>query len=42
MLTGVLQAYIFTILASLYISSAIEIADVEEERREMKQELQES
>jgi F-type H+-transporting ATPase subunit a len=42
MLTGVLQAYIFTILASLYISSAIEIADVEEERRQMKQELQES
>ncbi|MCB2202735.1 F0F1 ATP synthase subunit A [bacterium] len=39
MLTGVLQAYIFTVLASLYIASAIEIADVEEERREMKQEL---
>jgi len=42
MLTGVLQAYIFTVLASLYISSAIEIADVEEERRQMKQELKES
>ncbi|QRN83634.1 F0F1 ATP synthase subunit A [Chloroflexota bacterium] len=42
MLTGVLQAYIFTVLASLYIASAIEIADVEEERRQMKQELKES
>jgi F-type H+-transporting ATPase subunit a len=39
MLTGVLQAYIFTVLASLYIASAIEIAEVEEERRELKQEL---
>ena len=42
MLTGVLQAYIFTVLASLYIASAIEIADVEEERRQMKKELKES
>ena len=42
MLTGVLQAYIFTVLASLYIASAIEIADVEEERRQMKQELKKS
>jgi len=42
MLTGVLQAYIFTVLASLYIASAIEIADVEKERRQMKQELKES
>ncbi|MBG0771471.1 MAG: F0F1 ATP synthase subunit A [Anaerolineaceae bacterium] len=42
MLTGVLQAYIFTVLASLYIASAIEIANVEEERRQMKQELKES
>ncbi len=42
MLTGVLQAYIFTVLASLYIASAIEIADVEEERRQMKQELKAS
>ncbi len=39
MLTGVLQAYIFTVLASLYIASAIEVANVEEERRELKQEL---
>ncbi len=42
MLTGVLQAYIFTVLASLYIASAIEISDVEKERRQMKQELKES
>ncbi len=42
MLTGVLQAYIFTVLASLYIASAIEIANVEEERRQMKQELKKS
>jgi len=42
MLTGVLQAYIFTVLASLYIASAIEIADVEEERRQMKHELKAS
>ncbi len=42
MLTGVLQAYIFTVLASLYIASAIEIADVEEERRELRQEVRES
>jgi len=37
MLTGVLQAYIFTVLASLYIASAIEVEEVEEERRRMKQ-----
>lgn len=42
MLTGVLQAYIFTVLASLYIASGIEIAEVEEERRELKQELNET
>lgn len=42
MLTGVLQAYIFAVLASLYIASAIEIADIEEERRQMKQELKKS
>jgi F-type H+-transporting ATPase subunit a len=42
MLTGVLQAYIFTVLASLYIASAIEIADVEEERHELRQEVRES
>ena len=41
MLTGVLQAYIFTVLASLYIDSAIEIANVEEERRELRQEVRE-
>lgn len=41
MLTGVLQAYIFTVLASLYIASAIEIANVEEERRELRKEVRE-
>jgi F-type H+-transporting ATPase subunit a len=41
MLTGVLQAYIFTVLASLYIASAIEIADVEQERRELRKEVRE-
>jgi F-type H+-transporting ATPase subunit a len=39
MLTGVLQAYIFLVLASLYIASAIEVEEMEEERRELKQEL---
>lgn len=42
MLTGVLQAYIFTVLASLYIASAVEIESTEKERRKLKQELQES
>jgi hypothetical protein len=37
MLTGVLQAYIFLVLASLYIASAVEIEEMEEERRELKQ-----
>lgn len=39
MLTGVLQAYIFLVLSSLYIASAIELEEMEEERRELKQEL---
>lgn len=39
MLTGVLQAYIFTVLASLYIASAVEIETIEEERRALKQEV---
>jgi len=39
MLTGVLQAYIFLVLASLYISSAIEVNEMEQERRQLKQEL---
>ena len=39
MLTGVLQAYIFIVLASLYISSAVEIQETEKERRELKEEL---
>ena len=42
LLTGVLQAYIFTVLASLYIASAVEIEEMEEERRELKKELSES
>lgn len=37
-LTGVLQAYIFTVLASLYIASAIEIEEFEQERRRLKEE----
>jgi len=36
MLTGVLQAYIFLVLASLYIASAVEIQEIEQERRELK------
>jgi F-type H+-transporting ATPase subunit a len=37
-LTGVLQAYIFLVLASLYIASGIEVIELEEERRELKEE----
>jgi F-type H+-transporting ATPase subunit a len=37
-LTGVLQAYIFTVLASLYIASAIEVEEFEQERRRLKEE----
>lgn len=36
-LTGVLQAYIFTVLASLYIASAVEVEEFEQERRRLKQ-----
>lgn len=39
MLTGVLQAYIFIVLASLYVASAIEVEKNEEERRTLKQEV---
>lgn len=42
MLTGVLQAYIFTVLASLYIASAVEIQYTEEERRNLKNEALET
>lgn len=35
-LTGVLQAYIFTVLASLYIASAVEVQEFEQERRLLK------
>jgi F-type H+-transporting ATPase subunit a len=36
MLTGVLQAYIFTVLASLYVASAVEVQEFEQERRQLK------
>lgn len=42
MLTGVLQAYIFLVLASLYIASAVEIQEIEQERRELKNIIKES
>lgn len=42
LLTGVLQAYIFTVLASLYIASGVEIEATEQERRRLKQETSES
>jgi len=41
-LTGVLQAYIFTILASLYITSAVEVEQTEQERRHLKEKLEQS
>jgi F-type H+-transporting ATPase subunit a len=37
-LTGVLQAYIFLVLSSLYIASGIEIQEMEQERRQLKEE----
>jgi F-type H+-transporting ATPase subunit a len=40
LLTGVLQAYIFTILASLYTASAIEVEQTEQERHRLKTEIQ--
>jgi len=42
MLTGVLQAYIFTVLASLYIASAVEVQEMEQERRDLKREISQS
>ncbi len=42
MLTGVLQAYIFLVLSSLYIASAIEVQGMEEERRKLKEEISKS
>ena len=42
LLTGVLQAYIFTVLASLYIASAIEVESTEDERRRLKQEIRQT
>lgn len=42
LLTGVLQAYIFIVLASLYIGSAVEIEEMEQERRNLKKEVSKS
>jgi F-type H+-transporting ATPase subunit a len=42
MLTGILQAYIFLVLASLYIASAIEVEEMEQERRNLKNKLSKS
>jgi len=42
MLTGVLQAYIFLVLSSLYIASGIEVQEIENERRNLKQKLKQS
>jgi F-type H+-transporting ATPase subunit a len=42
MLTGALQAYIFLVLSSLYIASAIEVQGIEEERRKLKEEISKS
>ncbi len=41
-LTGVLQAYIFTVLASLYVASAVEIQNMEQERRNLKRKVSQS
>ena len=41
-LTGLLQAYIFLVLASLFIGSAIEVEEMEQERRILKQEASKS
>lgn len=41
MLTGILQAYIFLVLASLYIASAVEIESIEQERKYLKQQISE-
>jgi len=42
MLTGILQAYIFIVLASLYVGSAIEVEAMEQERRQLKNEASRS
>jgi F-type H+-transporting ATPase subunit a len=36
LITGVLQAYIFTILAALFIASAVEVQEFEQERKRLK------
>ena len=42
MLTGILQAYIFTTLASLYVASAVGIEAEEQERKRLKAEARQS
>ena len=42
MLTGILQAYIFLVLSSLYIASAVEVQEMEEERRSLRQRIEKS
>ncbi|MGI6741730.1 MAG: F0F1 ATP synthase subunit A [Brevefilum sp.] len=42
LLTGVLQAYIFTALSALYIGSAVEIEQREKERQMLKKEIAEA
>lgn len=39
MLTGVLQGYIFLVLAALFVGSAVEIEEMEQERRNLKKEI---
>lgn len=42
LLTGILQAYIFTALSALYIGSAVEIEQREKERQMLKKEIAEA
>jgi len=37
--TGILQAYVFTILASLYIGSAVAINEAESSKKESKKQI---
>jgi len=39
--TGILQAYVFTILASLYIGSAVAIHKEESSKKESKKQIKE-
>jgi len=38
MLTGIIQAYIFTVLASLYIASAVEVNEFDQKRKKLQKE----